>query len=62
MLLLHAVLPLTQSLSEQPIGLSAAGWTFIAIAWITIISLVVFCYRKVLQKAAEKRQRALSQS
>lgn len=51
-----------QSLSDKPVGLTTAGWIFISIAWTTIISVAVFCYRKVLQKAAEKRRRALLES
>lgn len=62
MLLLHEVVQVTQTLSDKPIGMTTAGWIFISIAWTTIISLAVFCYRKVLQKAAEKRRRALSES
>lgn len=62
MLLLHEVVQVTQTLSDKPVGLTTAGWIFISIAWTTIISLAVFCYRKVLQKAAEKRRRALLES
>ena len=62
MLLLHEVVQVTQTLSDKPIGMTTAGWIFISIAWTTIISIAVFCYRKVLQKAAEKRRRALSES
>ena len=51
-----------QALSDQPVGLTTGGWIFISIAWATIISVAVFCYRKVLQKAAEKRQQALLES
>jgi hypothetical protein len=58
-LLAQAVTPIAQALSDKPIGLTSAGWIFIAIAWTTIISIAVFCYRKVLQKAAERRQREL---
>lgn len=62
MLLLHEVVQVTQTLSDKPIGMTTAGWIFISIAWTTIISLAVFCYRKVLQKAAEKWRRALLES
>ncbi len=62
MLLLHEVVQVTQTLSDKPIGMTTAGWIFISIAWTTIISIAVFCYRKVLQKAAEKRRRALSET
>ena len=51
-----------QGLSDKPVGLTAAGWVFISIAWTTIISVAVFCYRKVLQKAEEKRQQELLES
>jgi hypothetical protein len=51
-----------QSLSDQPVALTTGGWIFITIAWTTIISMAVFCYRKILQKAAEKRQRQLLHS
>jgi hypothetical protein len=59
MLLLLEAAQTAQSLSDKPAGLTTAGWIFMSIAWTTIISMAVFCYRKVLQKAAEKRQRAL---
>ncbi len=62
MLLFHEVVQTTQVLSDKPVGMTTAGWIFISIAWTTIISLAVFCYRKVLQKAGEKRRRALSES
>jgi hypothetical protein len=42
--------------------MTTAGWIFMASAWTMIISVAVFCYRKVLQKAAEKRQRTLLES
>jgi cell division protein FtsN len=51
-----------QSLADQPAGMTAAGWFFIAIAWTTIISIAVFCYRKVLQKAEKRKQQALLES
>jgi hypothetical protein len=55
MLLLQEAVQTAQALSDQPVGLTTGGWIFISIAWATIISVAVFCYRKVLQKAAEKR-------
>lgn len=58
MLLLHEVAQTAQSLSDKPVGMTTAGWIFMAMAWTTILSVAVFCYRKVLQKAAEKRRRA----
>jgi hypothetical protein len=60
--LLQEAAQTAQALPDQPVGLTAGGWVFISIAWATIISLAVFCYRKVLQKAAEKRQEALLES
>ncbi|MCI0693079.1 hypothetical protein L0337_13865 [candidate division KSB1 bacterium] len=51
-----------QSLTGQPAGMTAAGWIFIAIAWMTIISIAVFCYRKVLQITEERRQKELLES
>ena len=62
MLLLHEIVQTAQSFSDKPVGLTTAGWIFIFIAWTAIISLAVFCYRKVLQKAAEKRRRTLLES
>lgn len=56
MLLLHEVVQTTQALADKPVGMTTAGWVFISVAWITIISLAVFCYRQVLQKAAGKRR------
>lgn len=50
------------SLSEVATGLTLGGWIFISIAWTGIISLLIFCYRKILQKAAEKKQQTKSQS
>lgn len=61
-LLLQEVAQTTQSLSDKPVGMTTAGWIFMASAWTMIISVALFCYRKVLQKAAEKRQRALLES
>lgn len=60
MLLLHVLVSTTQSASQPSLGMTTAGWIFMAFAWTTIISVAVFCYRKVLQKAAEKRRQALS--
>jgi hypothetical protein len=49
-------------LSDKPVGLTTGGWIFISIAWTAIISVAVFCYRKVLQTAMEKRRRQLLES
>ncbi len=62
MLLFHEVAQTAPAFSDQLAGMTAAGWIFMAIAWTTIISVAVFCYRKVLQKAAEKRQRVLREA
>jgi hypothetical protein len=52
-----------QRLSDDPVGMTTRGWIFMGIAWTTIISVAVFCYRKVLQKAFEqRRQRELLES
>ncbi|GEM_PF-3323084 len=50
---------IAQAASDKPAGMTAAGWIFISLAWTTIISVAVFCYRKVLQIAEEKRQQEL---
>jgi hypothetical protein len=41
--------------TENSAGLTTAGWIFVTIAWTTIIGVAVFCYSKVLQKAAARR-------
>ncbi|MCG3119107.1 MAG: hypothetical protein ALAOOOJD_01438 [bacterium] len=51
-----------QTVSNPALGMTTAGWIFMSLAWLTIISVAVFCYRKVLQKAAEKQRRALLES
>ncbi len=51
-----------QSLPNQSAGMTAAGWIFITIAWTAIISVAVFCYRKVLQIAEARRQKELLES
>ena len=62
MFLIAATVQNTQASAQNAVGLTTAGWIFLAIAWTTIISLAVFCYRKVLQKASERRQRELLES
>ncbi len=62
MFLIIATAQSAQTSSQNAVGLTTAGWIFISIAWITIISIAVFCYRKVLQKASERRQRQLLES
>ena len=57
MISLHqAAAQTAQSLSDQPVGMTTSGWIFMAIVWTTIISVAVFCYRKILQKAFERRR------
>lgn len=51
-----------QSLSDKAVGMTTKGWIFMSIAWTTIITVAVFCYRKILQKAFERRQRELPES
>ena len=29
-------------------GMNAAGWTFLIVAWFFILGLVIFCFRKVM--------------
>ena len=58
MLLFHEAVQTAQSLSNKPVGMTTGGWIFMSVVWTTVISLAVFCYRKVLQKAEEKRRRA----
>jgi hypothetical protein len=62
MFLITATVLSAQTSAQNAVGMTAAGWIFISIAWITIISIAVFCYRKVLQKASERRQRQLLES
>jgi hypothetical protein len=59
MFLITATIQSAQASAQNAVGMTTAGWIFISIAWITIISLAVFCYRKVLQTASERRQREL---
>jgi hypothetical protein len=62
MFLIAATVQNTQASVQNAVGLTTAGWIFFAIAWTVIISVAVFCYRKVLQKASERRQRELLES
>jgi hypothetical protein len=62
MFLIAVTLQSTQASAQNAFGLTTAGWIFLAIAWTAIISVAVFCYRKVLQKASERRQRELLES
>jgi hypothetical protein len=55
-LIQHAI-QIAQSLSDEPVGMTTRGWIFMSIAWTTIISVAIFCYRKILQRAFERRQR-----
>ena len=36
-------------------GMKTGGWIFISLAWTVITSLVVFCYRKILKIAEQRR-------
>ncbi len=45
-----------KSISENSTGLTLGGWIFISIAWTCVISLFIFCYRKILQKPNDKKQ------
>ena len=61
--LIQATAQTAQSMSNEPGGMTTQGWIFMGIAWTTIITVAVFCYRKVLQKAIERRrQRELLES
>jgi hypothetical protein len=62
MFLITATAQSVQASAQNAVGMTTAGWIFMAIAWITIISIAVFCYRKILQKASERRQRELLES
>jgi hypothetical protein len=62
MFLIATTVQSAQASAQNAVGMTTAGWIFIAIAWTTIISIAVFCYRKVLQKASERRQRELLES
>ncbi len=60
MLLSSASFILTQTNPAAVHGLNTAGWIFISLAWISIISVAVFCYSKVIRIAEQrKRERAL---
>ncbi len=50
------------ALPDNTKGLTTAGWIFISIVWTIIISLLIFCYHKIFQKAAEKKQQAKFQA
>jgi hypothetical protein len=54
--LLSAVIGFDQADGAQIHGLTTAGWIFISAAWISIIGLAVFCYRKVIMKSEQKRR------
>lgn len=50
------------SMSEGVTGLTLGGWIFISIAWTGVLSLLIFCYRRIWQKAAERKQQARFQA
>jgi len=61
-LLLQESTNVVSATSNGGTGLTLAGWIFISIAWTSVLGLLIFCYRKILQKAAEKKQQAKFQS
>lgn len=62
MLFIQEAAETTKALPNSTGGLTTAGWIFVSIAWTTIMSMLIFCYRKVLQKAAERRQNVQGES
>lgn len=58
MLLPDAILQADQTLPNQAQGLTTAGWLFVSLAWTTILSIAVFCYRKVLSKAEARGRKS----
>lgn len=45
-----------QTGSASAHGLTTAGWIFISLAWITIISVAAFCYSRVIRIAEANRR------
>jgi len=37
-------------------GMTIAGWIFMAVIWSAVITLVVFCFRRVLFKQSAKNK------
>ncbi|NUO80707.1 hypothetical protein HUU05_11555 [candidate division KSB1 bacterium] len=54
--LLSAIPGIDQTASTQVSGLTTAGWIFVSTAWLVIISVAAFCYRKVIQKSEQNRR------
>ena len=54
--LLSAAAGIDQGAGVQAQGLTTAGWIFVSTAWVCIISIAVFCYRKVILKSEHKRR------
>jgi len=46
---------------EQVVRMSVAGWTFLAISWLTITGIMVFCINRVIEsgKHVETRETPL---
>ncbi len=40
---------------ESQLGLNAGGWFFIAVAWSAIISVTIFCFKRVLGTHNQKK-------
>jgi len=41
-------------MEETALQMTTGGWAFMAIAWTAIISLVVYCYWRVLKKDSSR--------
>jgi len=51
-------------MEETALSMTSGGWAFMAIAWAAIISLVVYCYWRVLKtdsKSAPDKPRSSDQ-
>lgn len=58
MLLLGAISNLTLANLTTDLGLNLGGWIFISLAWISIISIAIFCFSKVIGLAEAKKREA----
>lgn len=58
MLLSSAAILAMQTAPASAQGLNTAGWIFISSAWLTIISVAVFCFSKVIRLAEAKKRAA----
>jgi len=52
----NLIVALMNQAEPVPGGLTTAGWTFVTLAWTSILSVLVFCYRKVLRHAEERKR------